>query len=476
MRIAVACMANETNGFNPYFTEINDFETACGAEVFSHPFWTKKSQLTGIFDILQKNDVEIIPLYFARTIPSGTVSEKAYNIITDNILSELKKHSHIDAICWALHGSFYAENVDDPEGQLLAKAHNIMPDIPFHVGLDTHAKISPILTRHASSISIYKTSPHEDYFETGQQTASIAVDSLKNNYQTFVANIYVPMLLSGEISMSSFEPTLSLVQKLYEFEKEDYILSANLAFSFPWIDSPLLGCNAVITGKVEQMQEVHEKAQQLASLLWEKRGDFTYAMEVLPLHDAIHLAKNHQGDKPVIISDLGDNVTAGASSDKVDFLAGLLENNVKDCLFAAIYDKKAFEDCAQKSIGENIELSLGCYAEEPLKKLEITAKIKQFYTYENQECCLLKINDLWLILAKGRVACADTSVISATNIPIKSLKSIIIKCGYHGKDLVDMADKNILALTKGDTTPELSSIPYKRIIRPIYPLDPKMEF
>lgn len=476
MRIAVACMANETNGFNPYVTEIENFQTASGDEVFSHPYWVRKSQVTGIFDILKKNNVDIIPLYFARTIPSGTVSQKAYEYIVDNILRELKKHKNIDAVCWALHGSFYAENVDDPEGQLLAKAHKIMPSVPFHIGLDTHAKISDMLVRHASSMSIYKTSPHEDYFETGQRTASIAIDSLKNDYETFVANIYVPMLLSGEISMSDFEPTASLVKKLHKLEEKDYILSANLAFSFPWIDSPLLGCNAVITGKKSHMQELQEKAKELAQNLWEKRKEFTCAMETLSLDEAIDVAKNYQDDKPVIISDLGDNVTAGASSDKVDFLAGLIQNNVQNCLFAAIYDEHAFALCHQKKEGEEVELSLGCYYEQPEKKLDIKAKIEKFYIYEGQKCCLLNIDGLWLILAAGRIACADTSVIAATGLDVSLLNSIIIKCGYHGQDLVDMASRNILALTKGDTSPELADIPYKRVIRPIYPLDPQMEF
>ncbi len=476
MRIAVACMANETNGFNPYVTEIENFQTACGDEVFSHPYWLKKSQVTGMFDILKKHDVEIVPLYFARSIPSGTVSAKAYDIIVHNILTALKKAKHIDAVCWALHGSFYAENVDDPEGQLLAKAHKIMPDTPFHVALDTHAKISNILVKHANSISIYKTSPHEDYFETGQRAAIIAVDSLKNNYQTFVANVYVPLLLSGEISMSSFEPTASLVKKTHELEEKDYILSANLAFAFPWIDSPLLGCNAVITGKVAQMQKVKQQTEYLAQCLWEKRAEFSHAMETMSLDEAVYLAKNHKGSKAVMISDLGDNATAGASSDKVDFLAALIENKVKNCLFAAIYDKAAFEKCSEKEIGALVDLSLGCYFDNPQKKLHIKAKIEKFYTYGNQKCCLLNIDGLWLVLASGRIACADASVIDATGLDVSQLSAIIIKCGYHGQDLVDMAARNVLALTKGDTTPQLSSIAYKRVIRPIYPLDMQMEF
>jgi microcystin degradation protein MlrC len=53
---------------------------------------------------------------------------------------------------------------------------------------------------------------------------------------------------------------------------------------------------------------------------------------------------------------------------------------------------------------------------------------------------------------------------------------IVVKLGYLFAGLRDIAQKAIMALSPGFTTLLLEQLPYKRIVRPIYPLDTDLEW
>ncbi len=476
MKIAFACLANETNSFNSQLVSKESFDCALAKEFFTTESWQRPSVAKGIYDVLKKNKVEIIPLFFARATPGGTVSKDTYEEFINNILNELKKHTDVDAVCWALHGSFFAENYDDPEGHLLALAHQIVPDVPFHVGLDTHATMTPLMELHSSSIAIYKTAPHEDYYEIGELTAQTAIDALNGGYETMIANIKIPLLLSGEVSMTTFEPAKSLFANLSEMEQDPKVISASYALAFPWADSPYLGCNAIVTGKKEDYLYIHDKAKDLANKLWTARDEFIMAMDTATPEDAIQIIKNHNQDKPLIVSDVGDNATAGASQDLVDFLALILKAQLPNVLFAGIYSKSAYDNCIKAGLGSSISLKIGRFYQTDTP-LEVKGEIIKFYQYNNKNCLLFRmICGITLIIAEQRIPCADLSVVHATGFDPLDFKTIVIKCGYHGQDLVDISSGNILALTNGDTMPNLKNIPYKRVARPIYPIDKETSF
>ncbi|MGL5562605.1 MAG: MlrC C-terminal domain-containing protein, partial [Tannerellaceae bacterium] len=52
---------------------------------------------------------------------------------------------------------------------------------------------------------------------------------------------------------------------------------------------------------------------------------------------------------------------------------------------------------------------------------------------------------------------------------------VMVKLGYLTEELYDMQADWMMALTRGGVDQDLLSLPYKRIPRPMYPLDPDME-
>ena len=76
-----------------------------------------------------------------------------------------------------------------------------------------------------------------------------------------------------------------------------------------------------------------------------------------------------------MISDSGDNPTAGGSADRADALAGLMELGVQDALIAGIADRPATEACYRAGVGATLPLTIGATLDpQASKPIDVTAR------------------------------------------------------------------------------------------------------
>jgi microcystin degradation protein MlrC len=54
-------------------------------------------------------------------------------------------------------------------------------------------------------------------------------------------------------------------------------------------------------------------------------------------------------------------------------------------------------------------------------------------------------------------------------------KVVVVKLGYLYPELKDHAPRAIMALSPGFTDLRIESLPYRRVPRPIFPLDPEVD-
>lgn len=64
-------MMHETNTFTTQLTPLEDFRPVEGEAVYSSDYWMKEMPIGGIVQVLRKEGVEILPIYFAGALPSG---------------------------------------------------------------------------------------------------------------------------------------------------------------------------------------------------------------------------------------------------------------------------------------------------------------------------------------------------------------------------------------------------------------------
>ena len=65
----------------------------------------------------------------------------------------------------------------------------------------------------------------------------------------------------------------------------------------------------------------------------------------------------------------------------------------------------------------------------------------------------------------------DRATIAAAGVDPMRQRIVVVKLGYLFPDLYDHAPRAIMALSPGATDLRLDRLPYRRLTRPIYPLD-----
>jgi microcystin degradation protein MlrC len=470
-------MMHETNTFNRFVTTLEDFWLAEKEQIYHSVNWKKSESTQAIINHLRLHEVDIEPTFFARAIPNGIVSMKAYDVIKRNIINGILDAGTIDGILLDLHGSMFVKGIPDPEGDLLLCIRKeIDYTLPIACALDMHATMTRKMICNANAFAAYKTAPHVDAKETGIRAASLLLKSIKEKKALTTQMVQLPILLGGEKSETNEEPMKSLLELLEEKLIQEEILDASYCLGFPWADSPYSNVSVLTIGYEEHKGILYKVANELASEFWAKRYEFDFTTEAYHVTKAFEIAMNDP-QKPIIVSDSGDNPTAGASQDMTFILKHLIDNNIAPALISAIADENAYNFCKEYEMGSIIDVKIG--------RLNITtseaynfeqATIRKKTVCQGSNIIILEKNNIQVILSDRRLAVYEPSLIFDLGLNPNDFKIIVPKCGYQGPEFKEIAARSLLAISPGDSSQILEELPYNVTPRPIFPLDKEANF
>jgi microcystin degradation protein MlrC len=491
MRILTGGMNHESNSLNPIITGENDFVVFRGNEITTTGMFPYYSS-TGIIQTLKKANVEIIPTVLARAVPNGVVSLSFYKKIKKEILDRAKealKSGPIDGICLALHGSMKVEGGLCAEGDLATALKQILPNVPFTAALDMHATITPELLKAVDGFSGYKTAPHVDCVETGTLAATMLLDSLKTGKKLYTAYQSIPMMVAGEKSETAAEPMLSLIEACRKAEKQDQIKAASLLLGFPWADSEYNAVSILISSFEEDKAAAEKTAKELAENFWNRRGDFAFRTEYYNSREsmaAAYKAVFEKKEKPVFVSDSGDNPTAGAAGDSTDLLEAILDTMGEadklptPLLYSGFYDAPAAAACIKAGEGAELDITLGGnWDRENGKKIPLKVKVKKIVNHfgpYDSDLVLVSHRNLLVSITSKHIGFGDEDLLPALGVKAEEYCLVVVKLGYLEPCFRAIAACAIMATSRGCSNEVLETIPYKKVRRPIYPLDPDMQW
>lgn len=472
MRIAVASMMHETNTFTALRTPLEDFHPVHGEAVYDSAYWLEETPVGGIINVLRKNEVEIVPIYFAGALPSGIVTSSAYQEIKEQIVSGIEQNAdNLDGICLAMHGSMFVEELADPEGDLLIAIRELVPDLPIACALDMHGTITDTMISNANILVGYKTAPHVDIVETGARASELLLLSLREQRPLLTRRSYLPLMVSGEQSETDEAPMNELLPLLAKIESTAGVVSASIFVGFVWADNPYGGMNAVVVGDESAVGVVEEQAKWLAERVWERRADFQFTTETWQFSEAVDKALEDPR-QPIIISDAGDNPTAGAAQDLAIVVKELVEKKVNSALVVAVVDPQAVQKCFAAQEGDLLQLSLGRSGPQvDAEPYSISAKLVARKEFTDNKFAVVDKDGVVVVIASERFAVTDPTLLEQLGLRPGEFKLIVIKSGYVSPEYQKIAARKMFALTAGDTNLLLSELKYERVRRPIYPLD-----
>jgi microcystin degradation protein MlrC len=168
MRMFVAALGTETNTFAPLPVDRSAFERAFYAPPGTHPDTPTMTSapIVAARARARRDGFTLIEGTAAFAEPAGLVARGAYESLRDEILGQLRAALPVAVALFGMHGAMVADGYDDCEGDLLARAREIVgPDVVIGVELDLHCHLTPKRVAAAELIVLFKEFPHTDFLE-----------------------------------------------------------------------------------------------------------------------------------------------------------------------------------------------------------------------------------------------------------------------------------------------------------------------
>jgi microcystin degradation protein MlrC len=426
-------------------------------------------------ELARRADVDWLPLVHSRALPGGPVGAATYDELQEEILGLLRAHSPIDGVVLDVHGAMLVEGRTDVEAGLASRVREAVGDRALiAVVEDLHGNTTAGLVGKIDLVTAFRTAPHEDETETRLRGCEQLLSCLEHDVSPWRAWVRVPMLVTGERSSTRSDPAKRLYELASTFGGHDGVIDASIWMGYPWQDEARSAVTVVATGT--DPISVRDAARALAAASWEERDGFVFDSPAGSARECIEQALR-SGTRPFLVSDTGDNPTAGGRGDSSYFLARLLEQpdlvaGRHTAICASIADASAVAACVEAGNGSRVALTLRppSPSEPPIELRGEVAAVLLGDALGGDEA----------VVAVGGISCVLTSrrkpfhlVSDFTDLALDpaAVDLTVVKIGYLEPELHAIAAAHMLALTPGAVDQELSRLDYRHVIRPIHPLD-----
>ena len=476
-KIAIAGLAIESSTFSPAKTEASAFLARQGEKVFDYyPFLSEESP--------QRKAADWAPTLRGHALPGGIVTKKAYDSLVGKTLSLLEKELPLDGLFFDIHGAMSVEGVDDPEGDFIKKVRDLIgTKTLISTSMDLHGNVSKRLAEHSDLITCYRLAPHEDALESKQRAVDNLLERLisgkgKPKYKAWIP---VPILLPGEKTSTRIEPGKSLYAKVQPVTEKEGIIDAAIWVGYAWADEPRNHAVVMVTG--DNKEAVSSNAEILAKAFWDVRHEFAFVAPTADLETSLSYALKSD-KKPYIISDMGDNPTAGGAGDVTWTLRELLKKKVfkkssgPELIYASIPGPDMVKKAVEVGIGKKVSAYVGAEVDDryspPVLLKGVVEAIHQGDIHAETEV-VIKAGSLKVIVTKKRKPYHREKDFTQLGLNPRETDILVVKIGYLVPELYNIRGDWIMALTPGGVDQDLERLDYKRIKRPMFPLDKDME-
>ena len=477
MRIAIGGISVENSNFSPVPTTLPDFTVLRGDELLvGERYLGGVAQSHGVEarpDLTPGGvHVEFAPTLFARALPGGPLAADAYGALKTELLERLAAAGPVDGVYLDLHGAMYVDGMEDAEADLAAAVRGVVGPLPIiATSMDLHGNISAAYVREIDLLTAYRTAPHRDALETRQRAVRLLVRAIQEGLRPRIALVPIPVLLSGESTRTDVEPGQSLWASLAEVDAVPGVLDASLFVGFAWVDEPRAHAAAVVSGTDLGIPE--DEARKLAQAYWDARHAFKFGVPAGSTDECVAWALR-DNENGVFISDSGDNTTAGGVGDLPLVLERLLAHRIPSAVVGGLTDAEAVAACWQAGVGDAVETTVGGKLDTTHgQPLPVRGQVLALFDGDADKGrqAVLQVGAVKVVLTERRTAFMRIADFTQVGVDPLAHKIVVVKLGYLFPDLLRVAPKAYMALSPGAADQALTRLPYRRIARPMFPLD-----
>jgi microcystin degradation protein MlrC len=480
MRVFTAALATETNTFAPVPTGLASFKDREYFPAGQHPDHITGSAgpLWALREVSAAKGWTVIEGMVASAQPGGTTTRQAYETLRDELLSDLRAALPVDMALIGLHGAMVADGYDDCEGDLLARVRALVgPDAVVGAEIDPHNHLSKAMVQHADVLVSFKEYPHTDVLERGRELVALCEATAQRRIRPVAAVVDCRMVVPFHTTR---QPARGLVDRIQAMEGHDGVLSISLTHGFSLGDVPDMGTKVLVycDGNAAKAQTL---ARTLADEIIGLRDQL--AVRYLSIDEALDAALAFDG-APVVLADRADNPGSGAPGDSTFILRRMLERGITGAAIGPMWDPVAVRTAFEAGEGARLTLrvggKIGPASGDPL---DLPCTVKALRT-EHQMAGLsgasIAVGDAAWVEAAGvdillislRRQATGTDVFTDLGCELSQRKIVVVKSAQHFHASFAKVAKQVLYVgAPGAATPFLHTLDYRKIQRPIWPLD-----
>ena len=466
-RVAFGGIQIECSTYSRIRARMEDFTLERGQALADDPF----------FSLLKTYPYPFLPTLVADAVPGGPVERKTYEELKAEFLHRVRALLPLDGLYLPMHGAMYVEDMQDADGDWIAAARAVVgKDCLITASFDLHGSLSRRIIDNLDMLSAYRTAPHIDRQETARRACDMLVHCLDQQIRPTLVWAPIPVLMPGERGSTLYEPAKRLWAQLPGMNAEPGVLDASLLVGYVWADEPRATASAVLTGTKPDL--LKKDALSLAQQYWDARQEFKFGVPTGTLSECIEQAQR-LNTKPVVLSDSGDNPTAGGTGDRADVLAELLRHNIQNAVIAGIADRPATEACYRAGVGRTLPLRIGGTLDpQGSQPVEVTAKVVFLLSTNDlpERQAVVDVNGISVVITARRRPFHEMRDFTSLGLEPASFKIVVVKSGYLVPPIAKIANPNLMALTDGAVNQDIVHLPKNRYRVPSYPFVPDMKW
>jgi microcystin degradation protein MlrC len=479
MRVFTGGIATETNTFAPMPTGLASFRDRGYFPAGTHP--DQLSFFAGpLWAARQRGRAKgwtVIEGLVAAAQPSGTTTRTAYETLREELLRDLAAALPVDMVVLGLHGAMVAEGYDDCEGDLLERVRALVgPDVIVGAELDPHHHLSPQMMKHADLLIAFKEYPHTDVLERAYELVDLCAAQVEGKVKIVGASVDCGMIVTLHTSR---EPARGFVDRIQALEGRDGILSISVTHGFAWGDVEHMGTQVLVYADGDRARAA-ALARRLADELIGLRDQLV--MRFPSIDESIDQALAFDGG-PVVLADGADNPGGGAAGDSTFILRRLLERGVRHVALGPMWDPIAARIAFEAGEGARLPLRIGgkigplsgdpvdtmCTVRRLVPEMMMTGLAGT--PLAMGDCALVETAGIEVVLTSLRNQAMGTDLFTQLGCDLAKKKIVVVKSSQHFYASYSKIAKHVVYVgAPGAVTLDLSTLPYRKIKRPKWPL------
>lgn len=491
--ILVACISHETNTFSPVPTPLSAFGGGQGPLRGEHAYDSFRGTGTatgGLIELAERIGANVQVPIIARCIPSTSVDDIAYETISDELCSAVAnavREGRCDALFLELHGAMVTQSLEDGDGPLLRRLRELAPDLPIALSLDFHANVTNEMVEAPTSVVAYKTYPHLDMKETGIRTGQITLDAMAGKIKPVTVWGNVPLLVNLQCMNTSEPPLADLMRTAADAERNPAVLAVSILPGFPLADTREAGLSCIVMTDDDPLL-ARQVLQRILSQAWDTRSAYTIVPE--RLEKSVSDARNRSG-KPWLMLDIADTCNSGGALDSVSVLQEMSRQGLTNVAAAPLCDPLAVQQMLDAGLGAEIEIDLGEKVAKPAISADrvpwrVKGRVAAFYegnitvkgpVFTGTQIhlgttVLFETETMQIVVTSNRVEPYDPGIFECVGVVPQNKDYIVLKSRMQCKPaFLPFCAGYIDCNGTGVCTSDYSVFDYKKLRRPIYPLD-----